>query len=395
LPAKNDSKKAIRHGIRFSECCDWQENVYDVRVFFVAQLQSAPAFALRRNGTKHQNFAKAGECESGLDGPMRKRVEYLRAGQSPALMDARDIRFALKRTIASAICLTLLLVFPLYSKTPSKSNRSAHKTLSADSASKNAKEPVIYYVVKKGDSLFSIANSQGTTVKTIKTTNHLQTNRLQIGQKLSIQRSANAKKSAVSSHSAKADEAAPFEPQLPDSNKVQSIFASEPEAGPADAEVISAGEQESKPEGEEEDLSSQPLRYRLASAGLEWLGVRYRRSGYSEEKGFDCSGLVKRLFEKFEIGLPRCSREQYKEGVKVEKCELEVGDLVFFSSRGKVPNHVGIYIGDNMFLHAALRAKQVVISSLSAPWFQKRYLGARRLLDLWEDKPQPEDQDSK
>jgi hypothetical protein len=146
------------------------------------------------------------------------------------------------------------------------------------------------------------------------------------------------------------------------------------------------------PEGDPDVESEvQPLRYQLASMGLEFLGVKYRRSGESETSGFDCSGFVKTLFEKFQISLPRSSREQYKVGEKVDKDELEIGDLIFFSSRGKTPSHVGVYIGDDKFLHAALKARRVLISSLTSPWYTKRFLGARRLLDLWKDDTKASD----
>ncbi len=133
----------------------------------------------------------------------------------------------------------------------------------------------------------------------------------------------------------------------------------------------------------------QPLRVRLASTGMGFLGVRYRWNGNSPMHGFDCSGLVKSLFDKFNISLPRSSREQYKVGEKIDKDKLEVGDLVFFSSRGKSPSHVGIYLGDNQFLHAARKARRVIISSLSGSWYAKRFLGARRLSDLWTEETVP------
>jgi peptidoglycan DL-endopeptidase LytE len=287
-----------------------------------------------------------------------------------------------------------LLVPQLYSKSTSKTDNIGPESAAADSALKNAQEPAVY-VVKKGDSLYSIANSQGTTIKALKAANHLKTSRLQIGQKLSIPAAPGLEKAATASVSPHVRETGAAESQLPDSNAIHSTQDGATDAGEMDAEANSGAAQETNADDQEVDLSSQPLRYRLASAGLEWLGVRYRRSGSSEEKGFDCSGLVKRLFGKFQIGLPRSSREQFQEGVKVANDELEVGDLVFFSSKGKVPNHVGIYIGDNMFIHAALRAKQVMISNLTSPWYKKRFLGARRLLDLWQDETHPDDQTSK
>jgi len=132
---------------------------------------------------------------------------------------------------------------------------------------------------------------------------------------------------------------------------------------------------------------SQTLRYRLVEAGFQWLGVRYRFSGISQKSGVDCSGLVKSLFSKFDIDLPRSSREQFKQGEKVDRDKLEAGDLVFFSSGGNQPTHVGIYVGNDQFLHAAQKAKKVIVSDLNKFWYNVRYLGARRIMNLWWEDP--------
>ena len=128
-----------------------------------------------------------------------------------------------------------------------------------------------------------------------------------------------------------------------------------------------------------------PRRIRLVEAGFKLLGTKYRFGGRSEKYGFDCSGLVKNLFSKFTIDLPHSSREQFKHGEKVNRDELEEGDLVFFSSGGKTPNHVGIYVGNGQFLHAARKAEKVIVSDLNKLWYAVRYLGARRITDLWWD----------
>jgi cell wall-associated NlpC family hydrolase len=128
--------------------------------------------------------------------------------------------------------------------------------------------------------------------------------------------------------------------------------------------------------------SSQPLRLRLVEAGFEWIGVRYRFGGGSQKSGFDCSGLIKSLFSKFNIELPRSSREQFKQGEKVDRDKLEAGDLVFFSSGGSFPTHVGIYVGNGKFLHSASKARRVIVSDLNKLWYTMRYLGARRIVDL-------------
>jgi cell wall-associated NlpC family hydrolase len=146
------------------------------------------------------------------------------------------------------------------------------------------------------------------------------------------------------------------------------------------------------PQSQDQSLISQDepgsMRSRLVEAGFQMIGVRYRRSGGSEKTGFDCSGLVKSLFSKFNIDLPRSSREQYKQGEKVDRDKLEVGDLVFFSSGGTRPTHVGIYIGNDRFLHAARKARQVMVSDLGKLWYTMRYLGARRIADLWGEEPE-------
>jgi NlpC/P60 family len=131
------------------------------------------------------------------------------------------------------------------------------------------------------------------------------------------------------------------------------------------------------------DLRSLP--YRLVKSGMEFVGLRYRWQGMSERTGVDCSGLVKMLFEKFGIQLPHSSNEQFKMGEQVAKSELQIGDLVFFSSKGKSPNHVGLYVGHDQFLHAASDPGKVIVTALDQPWYAKRFLGARRILALWKD----------
>jgi len=119
----------------------------------------------------------------------------------------------------------------------------------------------------------------------------------------------------------------------------------------------------------------------LAQA-LAQLGVPYRWGGAAPSTGFDCSGLVKYVFQTaLGIELPRVSREQAQRGKPVDRKELTPGDLVFFSRRGKVINHVGIYLGDGRFVHAPRTGRDVSISRLTGYWYQ-RFLRARRVPDL-------------
>jgi cell wall-associated NlpC family hydrolase len=133
---------------------------------------------------------------------------------------------------------------------------------------------------------------------------------------------------------------------------------------------------------EESTAAPQTVRYKLLKAARAFLDLPYRWGGMSEQRGADCSGLVKMTFAKLHINLPRTSREQSQSGNKIPIDQLEVGDLVFFSTGGQIPNHVGIYIGNHRFLHAEKRAGRVIVTDLNQPWYAKRLLGARRVIDL-------------
>jgi cell wall-associated NlpC family hydrolase len=116
---------------------------------------------------------------------------------------------------------------------------------------------------------------------------------------------------------------------------------------------------------------------------LELIGVRYRLGGETPEKGLDCSGLVKYVFEQVTgVSLPRRAQEQAKIGDKVDLDELQPGDLVFFNTRRLAFSHVGIYLGDNSFIHAPNRRSSVKIASIDGRYWKKHFSGARRLLGV-------------
>ena len=99
------------------------------------------------------------------------------------------------------------------------------------------------------------------------------------------------------------------------------------------------------------------------------------------ESGFDCSGLTRAVYLLNGISLPRASYEQYNEGDSVSKAKLQKGDLVFFiTDKGKKINHVGIYIGNNEFIHAPSRGKVVSKARLDSSYWGKAYRGARSYL---------------
>ena len=120
----------------------------------------------------------------------------------------------------------------------------------------------------------------------------------------------------------------------------------------------------------------------LVLKGLELVGINYRRGGTNPDQGLDCSGYVQLVF-KDALGklLPRTAREQSQMGDVVDRSELKPGDLVFFNTMRHAFSHVGIYLGDNHFVHAPRTGAEVRVESMDQSYWMKRYNGARRILE--------------
>ena len=112
---------------------------------------------------------------------------------------------------------------------------------------------------------------------------------------------------------------------------------------------------------------------------MDWLGTKYRFGGDSR-RSIDCSAFTRRIFrETMDIELPRTARYQYKIGEKIAREDLQFGDLVYFKTRSyAVVTHIGIYLADNIFVHAG-RRDGVSFASLENGYYNRKYRGARRL----------------
>lgn len=109
-----------------------------------------------------------------------------------------------------------------------------------------------------------------------------------------------------------------------------------------------------------------------------WYGVRYRRGG-NTKSGVDCSGFTVAVYSAvYGMMLPRVSREQYRISRKISTTELQEGDLVFFNTTGRGVSHVGIYLGNNRFIHASV-SRGVMVNSLFENYYIKRFVGAGRI----------------
>ncbi len=118
----------------------------------------------------------------------------------------------------------------------------------------------------------------------------------------------------------------------------------------------------------------------VAIEAMSLIGIHYRRGGSTPEHGLDCSGLVRYVFRQSQgAELPRTSAEMSKLGEQVQPKDLQPGDLVFFNTLKQAFSHVGIYLGNNQFIHAPSAGGAVRIESLNLSYWKARFNGARRI----------------
>jgi len=211
------------------------------------------------------------------------------------------------------------------------------------------------YVVQKGDNLYTISKRVGLPVEEIKKMNQLHSSNLKIGQLLTLPKLENRVEEGVE--------------EFGDAEKVA-------EEGVTDGNGDGKGSPEAL--GKWSNPEERNLFVRVVKT---FLGAPYRLGG-STLKGIDCSAFVKKIYQVFSVDLPRTAREQFSIGKKVEKGQLEEGDLVFFKTRRANNTHVGIYIGNNEFVHASSRNKEVKVDNLDAPYFNQRFLTGVRVKEL-------------
>ncbi|HQM42980.1 MAG TPA: NlpC/P60 family protein, partial [Smithellaceae bacterium] len=197
----------------------------------------------------------------------------------------------------------------------------------------SAAASVVHYTVKKGDTLSVIAQKAGVPVQQLITLNSINPHKIRIGQKIIIPQSDNLTPSDAGEKEMEKDEY--ISPQTLETEK------------PSDE------------------------RHLLVKTALGFLGVPYKWGG-STVKGIDCSAFVREIYSLFGVDLPRSAHAQSGAGTSINRDELLEGDLVFFHTRRPL-GHVGIYIGNNQFVHASYRSKTIRIDSLDTPYFQKRF----------------------
>ena len=117
----------------------------------------------------------------------------------------------------------------------------------------------------------------------------------------------------------------------------------------------------------------------IAELARDLVGTRYRYGGTDPVDGFDCSGLVFYAYGQAGYRVPRTSQELFRAARMIAVREADPGDLMFFQDQAKL-SHVGIYVGDGLFVHAPASGANVTIASLDSPYYQEHLVGVGRLL---------------
>ncbi|SAK80414.1 peptidase P60 [Caballeronia fortuita] len=158
-------------------------------------------------------------------------------------------------------------------------------------------------------------------------------------------------------------------------NAVSGIFSSSKSSEAASADAAST------PGGAKSFLSGVASKAGDVVVGaLNMIGVRYRWGGNTPDSGLDCSGFVRYVFQDtLGMTLPRRAEEMSRVGEKVTVADLKPGDLVFFNTMRRSFSHVGIYIGDNKFVHSPSTGSTIRVDDMEDGYWEKRFQGARRI----------------
>ncbi|WP_309499755.1 LysM peptidoglycan-binding domain-containing protein [Sulfurovum sp.] len=274
-------------------------------------------------------------------------------------------------------------------KIPTKTYASS-KTSSSKTSSSLAK-----YKIKNGDSLSQIAQKNNTTVAEIKKANEMTGSQtLKLGRILKVPQNNTVKSTIAEAPQNKqkiklsqAKEAASNKKLAASIAKLATITLDKNKVKKSNKRSIGdilfgEGKDKSVKLAEAEKSLEAEKCVRITSLAKKKLGNKYVWGATGGRNTFDCSGLTTYVYKQNGIKLPRRAIAQSKTGKRVKRENLQKGDLVFFDtskSRKGYVNHVGIYIGDNKFIHASSAKKKVIVTSLNAPFYSKRFTGARRL----------------
>jgi peptidoglycan endopeptidase LytE len=223
-------------------------------------------------------------------------------------------------------------------------------------------KPSIKYVVEEGDNIEELSKRFQVPIDSIKEANQITDNTLNAGDLLIIPDSKYEKESGI-----------PVATIVRETRRQALNIPNELRGQHLDERVHNY-KQEPKANNNFNLITN-----RIIHTALMFLGVPYKFGGNSPSTGLDCSAYVKKVFGILHIDLPRTARDIYRVGRYVRKSQLESGDLVFFRTYARYPSHVGIYLGNNKFIHASSRSKMVTIDDLDFNYYKRTYIGAKRI----------------
>ena len=221
------------------------------------------------------------------------------------------------------------------------------------------------YKVSKGDTLPGVAKKTGVSLADIRRFNGIKGNKIKAGQVLAL-----------------IDVSAGDEPVHSSSgvNRLQLVnrdLLNEQEFSDTLAELTDINGERTVDLAKSLEDNSAGVN-KIKKSAYSFLGARYRFGG-SSRNALDCSSFTQQVFREQKVNLPRTAREQFYVGNEVMRGDLKKGDLVFFQTYARFPSHVGIYLGNRKMIHASSRDRRVVISSMDTPYYTSRFLGARRV----------------
>jgi len=247
------------------------------------------------------------------------------------------------------------------------------KKHTAAKSGKTSKSKTEYYTVKKGDTFHSISKKTGISIGELQALNGVRARALKPGHKLVL---AKRESAPVIAKENKRPQVSP----VAETSDEEFYLEDDTEGEIADDDWTSV-EKDKEASAELLGKWNSPNERRIFVRVVKgFLGTPYRFGG-SSVRGIDCSAFVAKVYQFFDVKLPRTAREQSRMGVRVSRDELEEGDLIFFNTR-RAFGHVGIYIGNNEFIHASSgrsSGKNVRIDNLDKPYYNKRFIKAVRV----------------
>jgi peptidoglycan DL-endopeptidase LytE len=259
----------------------------------------------------------------------------------------------------------------------------------------------VTHTVKPGESLYGIGKKYRVNKEKILTANQLSGEAIRVGQKLIVPGAQDVPKThKIKKGETLASVAKKYGLEAEDLKEINELKGPKLKAG----QVIRLRLEEEEDSGAEKTESEKGLaekqeasvsfvqgngflvgeksRELLGRVAKSFMGFRYLKGGGSIN-GMDCSSYVQQVYKIFGIDLPRTAREQFRIGYAVAKDTLQVGDLVFFKrAKSREPTHVGIYIGDNRYIHTSQTKRQVDVDSLEGRYANLHFLGAKRIEEV-------------